>query len=466
MYRQRTFSTITSELSKVKKTQIEDAGPIIWPDIFFYPPNKFIYTQMRQRKISVLKKLLLLFTLTTGTLNSCSDVIFEEKTNYNEIIIPYEETFVPDTVTFGKLPPECSGYIFRLDESSASITNEKKYSFNINELFQVKATESGDSVRITSYSAKTVYNVSLEINIQEADLYLPVAYFDSIPGFSTFSFKPSFVGKRTVFKRNDGKFISFKYDKLDFDKARPKLSSEDSHFKMLQEIDAKWYLHFSNYDWKGPSSNGGWREMRPIFAREWVVIMTNYAYMMTTPEYRYVMENFKKVFGGDLYGNDKVPFTAEQYSERQEYFKRAHRFTLGRTGDQVSGLGGGSTLGIASYNFYGHYASYSGWEAVTHEMMHCMNYSHDSNMTYASNRVGWTEFIWQLHIWLSKEKKLPYLDRHLLDFTNPDYAEYRDNTGVRDEFLDDAKLEKKIQGFYDGSVLVKYFKENPLSINE
>ena len=41
------------------------------------------------------------------------------------------------------------------------------------------------------------------------------------------------------------------------------------------------------------------------YAREWVVIVTNNAYMMTTPEYKYVMANFKKVMGGDLYDNDR-----------------------------------------------------------------------------------------------------------------------------------------------------------------
>ena len=95
--------------------------------------------------------------------------------------------------------------------------------------------------------------------------------------------------------------------------------------------------------------------------------------------------------------------------------------------------------------------------------MHCMNYSHSSNLTYAQNGVGWTEFIWQLHLWLSREGKLPYLDRHMLDFTNPAYKEYRDNIGIREEFLDDVKLNNKIQGYYNNSTLVKYFKKNPLT---
>lgn len=392
---------------------------------------------------------------------SCSNTI-KENLHYNEIEVPTQTNFCMDTVTYNKLPVECSRGILRLDESSASITDNKKYSFRTDELIQIQATESEDSIRITSYSAKTVYDVTLEIYLSDFDLYLPVAYMDSIPGFSQFEFKPYFIGKRILYKKPDGQYISFEHRYIDMQHLKPRLVSQDAHLKMLQQIDAQWTLCFSNYDWKDENNYKNWREMKAIFAREWIVILTNYAYMMTTPEYKHVMTNFSKVFGRDLYDNNEKPFTAEDYLTKQEEFKKPHRFNLGRTGDQVSGLGGGSTLGIAGYNFYGHYASYSGWEAIGHEFMHCMNYSHSSNLTYSKDGVGWTEFIWQLHLWLSREEKLPYLDRHMLDFTNPAYQEYRDNVGIREEFLDDAKLNKKIQEFYNKSKLVKYLKNNPL----
>ena len=394
---------------------------------------------------------------------SCTDTVIKENLHYNEIEVPVQTNFCMDTVTFEKLPAACNRRIFRLDESSASITDNKKYSFRMDELIQIRATESEDSIRITSYSAKTVYDVTLEIYLSDFDLYLPIAYMDSIPGFSQFEFKPSFIGKRILYKKPDGQYISFEHRYLDMQCMTPRLFSQDAHLKMLQQIDAQWTLCFSNFDWKDENTYHNWREMRPIFAREWIVILTNYAYMMTTPEYKHVMANFNKVFGGDLFDNDKRTFTAEDYLTKQNEFKKPHKFNLGRNDDKVSGLGGGSTLGIAAYNFYGHYASYSGWEAIGHEFMHCMNYSHSSNLTYAQNGVGWTEFIWQLHLWLSREGKLPYLDRHMLDFTNPAYKEYRDNIGIREEFLDDVKLNNKIQGYYNNSTLVKYFKKNPLT---
>ncbi len=158
---------------------------------------------------------------------------------------------------------------------------------------------------------------------------------------------------------------------------------------MLRKIDAQWNCSFSNFGWTptvGESHN--FREMRPIYAREWVVILTNYAYMMTTPQYKYVLANFKKVMGGDLYDNEKVPFTAEKYQSEMERFKAKKNFVLGQTSPAYGGPGGGATWGITDWNFYGHYASFSGWESITHEFMHCMDYGHNSNMTYAAKTPG------------------------------------------------------------------------------
>lgn len=50
-----------------------------------------------------------------------------------------------------------------------------------------------------------------------------------------------------------------------------RLLSDDKHFKMLSKIDAQWGVSFSNYDWKPGYENGSWRELRAIYAREWLL---------------------------------------------------------------------------------------------------------------------------------------------------------------------------------------------------
>ena len=395
-----------------------------------------------------------------AVLCGCSKQI-EDQLHFNDIEKPFEATFRPDTVRTAGLDPSRLRTYFDPAGSSAEITDPEEYSFRVDELIRVEGTESGDAVRIRSFSAKPVLGVTLEVLLPDFGFYLPVAWIDSLPGFAQFEFPASFTGRRLTWEREDGTFVSFHYPYFDAAKMKPRLRSDDPHLGMLQRIDARWDFRFSNYDWNGTNSST-WREMRPLYAREWVVIVTNYAYMMTTPEYRHVMENFGRIFGGELCDNERIPFTSEKYASERECFLRPFSFVLGQSGEQVGGLGGGGVWGITSWNFYGHYASFSGWEAITHEFMHNMGYGHASNMTYAVDGVGWTEFIWQLHLWLSRKGDLPYLDRNLLGFHKDGNAPYRD-CEIREVFRDDAKLEQQIRSFYDKSKLVKYFKENPIT---
>ena len=179
---------------------------------------------------------------------------------------------------------------------------------------------------------------------------------------------------------------------------------------------------------------------------------------MTTPEYSFIMRNFSKVFGGELYDNNRVKFTPEKYLSEEKRFKQSHNFVCGRSKPSVGGLGGGSVWGVSHWNYYGHYASFSGWESITHEFMHCMGYGHSSNMTYSSGGVGWTEFMWQLHTYLRGNNLLPYTDRDLLGFHKPENAKYRDG-GIDPDKLND----NKILQFYNKSKVTKYFLANPLT---
>lgn len=394
---------------------------------------------------------------------------YDARTVYNDVKVPFGVTFHTDTVAFGKLPEKCARHILNLADPSSKIVGKNDYTFRTDELIAVHGT-GGDSLRITSWAAKTIRDVTVEMFVPEVGTYIPIAFLDSIPGFSQFEFKPSFVGKRSIVRKENGDYLSFSCPHLDMERMKTRLVSNDELFKKLSRIDAQWTCGFSNYDWTPSSpSNNKWKEMRPIFAREWVVIVTNYAYMMTTPEYKYVMSHFAEVMGGDLYDDSKVTFTAERYQSEEKRYKAAHTFWLGLTNSAggLGGLGGGSTWGVSDWNFYGHYASFSGWESIGHEFMHCMGYGHDGNMTYSYKNangitVGWTEFLWQLHLWLSHKGDLPYTDRNLLGFHKPENAKYRD-CDIRDDFKDDAQLEKKILGFYNSSRLVKYFTNHPLN---
>ena len=400
--------------------------------------------------------------------SSCSTE-YEDRIVYNDTEQPFEATFHPDTIRVGKLQTGSIRHLLDLNTPSTEIDNKPEYTFRSDELISVHASDDGDSLYITSWSAKTVYKISVEMFLPEVNEYLPVAFLDSIPAFSRFGFRPSFLGNRSVCRvPNSNDFVSFEYQYIDEARRKLRLTGDDEHFRMLSKIDAKWKCYFSNYGWTPESpATHNYREMSPIYAREWVVIVTNYAYMMTTPEYKYIMEHFSEVMGGELIDNEDKPFTMEKYLSEMERFKAPATFKLGRCNNSYAGLGGSGIWTVATWNFYGHYASFSGWDAIGHEFMHCMGYSHNGNMTYPAKPqgsdidVGWTTFLWQLHLWLSHKGDLPYTDRNMLGFHKPENAKYRDEA-IRGDFQDDAKLQQKIQEYYNSSRLVKYFKEHPL----
>ena len=68
--------------------------------------------------------------------------------------------------------------------------------------------------------------------------------------------------------------------------------------------------------------------------------------MMTTPEYAFIMRNFSKIFGGELYDNNRVKFTPEKYLSEEKRFKQPHNFVCGRSKPSVGGLGGGNVWGV------------------------------------------------------------------------------------------------------------------------
>ena len=140
--------------------------------------------------------------------SSCSTE-YEDRIVYNDTEQPFEATFHPDTIRVGKLQTGSIRHLLDLNTPSTEIDNKPEYTFRSDELISVHASDDGDSLYITSWSAKTVYKISVEMFLPEVNEYLPVAFLDSIPAFSRFGFRPSFLGNRSVCRvPNSNDFVS------------------------------------------------------------------------------------------------------------------------------------------------------------------------------------------------------------------------------------------------------------------
>lgn len=137
-----------------------------------------------------------------------------------------------------------------------------------------------------------------------------------------------------------------------------------------------WALRL--YDFDAGNNHDNWiDDPEPQHARLWTAHILNVAYLVTRPNFadRMAAEPITDNQGTLMSAEAKRGVLARLLSPRS--------FNLGVV-TTVSGLGGGSTLGVASYVLR-HDFFYGQQDGTTyHELGHVLGYSHASTMTYGS----------------------------------------------------------------------------------
>lgn len=321
-------------------------------------------------------------------------------TDYVEPLFNYSEQL--------EIHPENFRLIFQDDEPNEVIWNPSLRSFQTNELLQVRRV-SDNVCRITSYIPKPLKNVVIKSQINEEDGYFELLKIDSIPAFGQFEFTPNFVNKRTTYKTELGGYVSIQVSTIP-DFISFQVESSDPLWNMLSRIKVAWNFNFNEHGW-----GSSWRDMNVLYAREWVVMITNYAYIVSTPEWEYLIDHWKEVTGADLYAN----VSKKVVIDYQAFFRaaRAKRSaTLGLTAIG-GGLGGGSVVGVDHWNFYSHYRS-QGYLAIAHECGHWFGYGHESSICNNYGHSDYSSVIMYLHDYMWKRNMIPYTDRDMLGFVN------------------------------------------------
>nr|WP_314107380.1 hypothetical protein [Acinetobacter lwoffii] len=340
-------------------------------------------------------------------------------------------------------------------ESWETLTNSSQRHVYMDKI--LSATLNGNRLHLQSYSAVPVRDLQIRAKIKNSEDWVILAKLDQLTPFSNASFDLKLTDQ-SRFPLLDGTG-SIQLAGLSQTTQNPsnifdlKINSEtDEHVKKLNQIKAKWKIYFGTYD-----EPNKWCRITPVYAREWVMMMTNLAYMLSTPEFETLWFNHKAVMGHDFFGNDgqvEGPngfFQPEDYVRIYREILNRNEINLGIT-NMGGGLGGGAVLGVDTWLFYGHY-TLSGYRIIAHEFGHHWG---GHNSAWAMSNYGFEAMVDWLNFYFQRRPgSIPYMDPNVNAFhLTPDSALCQ---GVNQNMV------KGVASTAPWNKVDEYFKNNPIT---
>lgn len=345
-------------------------------------------------------------------------------------------TFTPNAqvdttkLVFDDLAPFSVGEILSMDEPHHIITNPSLRSVKINSPVKTEFIDT-ETVQITSYAAVELTDLKIEVKLDGTDHWLLLANLDRIPAYAQFTLPLSAFGTGQ-FNTSDGSgtvdlenvFNSTLNYTSQFDYRFDSYS--DTFAQTLASLKPSWRMQFAN------EKDGKWREVNGLYAREWLIILTNLAYMVSQEEFEYLWFNFEEVMGYRMNGTAGPVdgpggfFTPEDTL----YWYNAllnREYVNGGVTQNGGGLGAAWITGFDTWMFYTHY--YGTWGIIAHEFGHGFDgkgtYHHHTS--FANSGSGWHPLITQLANYHIRKGDLPYMDDSINGFYKPENAPYHHN---------------------------------------
>ncbi|MGL4474045.1 MAG: hypothetical protein ACRCT7_06250, partial [Shewanella sp.] len=267
--------------------------------------------------------------------------------------------------------PSAIREILTLDEPHSILTDPKLRSVKVNSPVKTEFVDT-KTVQITNYAPVELSDLTLELKLAGTDKWFTLAQLDSIPPYTQITLPLSAFGEGK-FNTTDATGVM---DLSDLFASSMNFSNEfDYRFNSLSDAFAQklasllptWTISFA------AESHGNWRKMNALYAREWIVILTNLAYMVSKDEFKHVWFNFEKIFGYNMNGNAGAVHEPNGYFTSEDY-QYYYTGLLNRPSVKggVTLMGGGQAdqwvTGVDTWLFYSHY--YGDWGVIAHEFGH------------------------------------------------------------------------------------------------
>lgn len=357
----------------------------------------------------------------------------------NPYIVNSEITFTANEklnitpIQFEQLMPSAIRQIYTNDETFEVITDPSLRSTRINELVTTTFIDN-NTVEITNYNGKTVTNIDLEAKLNGINKWFILGNIDQLPPFTRITLPISAFGEvgRYNSSNADGVFdlsAMFHGEEPFYNLLKTSFNSKTDPFvQKIKKIKSRWRIQTA------ANKSGNWLQMTPLHAREYMIMMTNFAYMASSEEFKLFWFNFSEMYGNgeEFFGNAGRVDAPGGYFKPQDY---DHYYNAMLNRDylrlglvhNVSGLGNVSFTGIAEDFFYQHYYGYYG--VLAHEFGHGFDGKHVYNdgTAFSSSAFGFQPMMTDLGMYLIRKGDMPYLDvdEDLNGFYKDENAPYR-----------------------------------------
>lgn len=291
---------------------------------------------------------------------------------------PLAEKVSPKVFSFDT--DQNSSLMFQDGEAMDVMTSEAR-AYSITQVLRVKAIDE-KNIEVANFAPFDIEDATILANITGVG-QVQLFKIKKIRGHATQTMKYPFVSGTTRFLDIDNKetdLSAYQQTGIATDKISFDFTGENETILRLKKLKKlKWTIKYHNYDVNNDPTNN-WLPPTAKNIRRFSGLLINMGIV-------FVSDEFKQAFLNELIiGNDgTTPLTAAEKEKAYNDILNHGRFNCGvcdRAPNNVSGLGGGATLGYAEHVLKDYISKDTG-EITAHEIGHCVDFNHSSNMTYA-----------------------------------------------------------------------------------
>lgn len=284
-----------------------------------------------------------------------------------------EEKVSPKMVSFDT--DQNSSLMFQDNEPLAVMTSESR-AYSISQIICVKAVDE-KNIEVSNFAPFDIENINILATIEGIG-QLQLFQIKKIRAHATQTMKYPFVDGTFFFLDTINKVVDlsqYKTSGVDPIKISFDFTGDSEIILRLKKLKAlKWKIKYHDFD-PNNDPNNNWAPIKAKDIRRFSGLMINMGIV-------FVSDKFKQAFLNEtIIGNDGI--TALTMDEKEKVYNDilVHpRFNCGKC-TNVSGLGGGATLGYAEHILQD-YIKMDAGAIMAHEIGHCVGFNHNSSMTY------------------------------------------------------------------------------------